>query len=331
MTHPFDYALAVTVSLRRATSILNALGCVKINMDDPIRFAPGPFEARYLAFLETITHLRPSLHRYCSRMTGSILDGEDVVQEALFQAYRKLEAFDDSRPLKPWLFRIAHNQCIDFLRRREVRQEAETAAVAPEFVEPVDPPGPIIGRAVEHLVLALPPKERACVLLKDVFDYSLEEVAELLDSTVGGVKAALNRGPSKLASLPQPSGPARTANPELSHLLRLYVERFNRRDWDGLRELITADARLRVADRFAGPLFDAPYFSRYKRMTIPWRMAVGEVDGQPSVIALRQDNGAWIPHSIVRVDVTDHLIMRVVDYAHCPWVLPATTSVIVEP
>jgi RNA polymerase sigma-70 factor (ECF subfamily) len=202
----------------------------------------------------------------------------------------------------------------------------------PDSVVPADPPGPILDRAVEHLVLALPPKERACVLLKDVFDYSLEEVAELVDSTVGGVKAALNRGRSKLASLPEPSTtPARAANPEMSRLLHLYVERFNQRDWDGLRELITADARLRVADRYAGPLLDAPYFGRYERLTIPWRMAVGEVDGQPAVIALRQDNGGWIPHSIVRVDVTDHLIMRVVDYRHCSWVLPATTSVIVEP
>ena len=52
-------------------------------------------------------------------MTGSVMDGEDVVQEALFEAYRKLDQFDESRPLKPWLFRIAHNRCIDFLRRRE--------------------------------------------------------------------------------------------------------------------------------------------------------------------------------------------------------------------
>jgi DNA-directed RNA polymerase specialized sigma24 family protein len=53
---------------------------------------------------------------------------------------------------------------------------------------------------VEHLVLVLPPKERACVLLKDVFDYSLEEIAELVDSTIGGVKAALNRDRSKLTA-----------------------------------------------------------------------------------------------------------------------------------
>src|SRR5437879_5801780 len=117
--------------------------------------ASGPFEARYLAFLETITNLRPSLHRYCSRMTGSVMDGEDVVQDALFQAYRKLDTFDDSRPLAPWLFRIAHNRCIDFLRRHEVRKEAETAAVVPDRVMPVDPPGLDLGRAVEHLVLTI--------------------------------------------------------------------------------------------------------------------------------------------------------------------------------
>src|SRR5260370_7899736 len=156
-------------------------------MDDSIGIdASGPFEARYLAFLETITHLRPSLHRYCSRMTGSVLDGEDVVQEALFQAYRKLDTFDENRPLSAWLFRIAHNRCIDFLRRRKVRAGAEAAAVGPDSVMPVDPPGPALDRAVEHLVLTLPPKERACVLLKDVFDYTLTDIPELVNSAVAG-------------------------------------------------------------------------------------------------------------------------------------------------
>src|SRR4030081_4115019 len=102
--------------------------------------ASGQFEARYLAFLETITQLRPRLHRYCSRMTGSVVDGEDVVQEALFQAYRKLDTFDDDRPLGPWLFRIAHNRCIDFLRRRGVREEADMAALGPDSITPADPP-----------------------------------------------------------------------------------------------------------------------------------------------------------------------------------------------
>src|SRR6267154_3415722 len=108
-------------------------------MDTPDVDDRGTSHPRYLAFLETITHLRASLHRYCSRMTGSVLDGEDVVQDALFQAYRKLDTFDDDRPLSPWLFRIAHNRCIDFLRSREVRHQAEAAAMEPDSVAPVDP------------------------------------------------------------------------------------------------------------------------------------------------------------------------------------------------
>lgn len=295
-------------------------------MDTPDVDDRGPFDARYVAFLETITHLRASLHRYCSRMTGSVLDGEDVVQDALFQAYRRLDTFDDDRPLSPWLFRIAHNRCIDFLRRREVRQEAEAEAVAPDSVAPVEPPGPALGRAVEYLVLTLPPKERACVLLKDVFDYSLEEIAELVDSTVGGVKAALNRGRSKLAALPDRPPAPHAASVEMVQLLDLYVERFNRRDWDGLRELIADDARLRVADRFGGRLTGSPYFGNYERMAA-WRMAVGEVDGEPAIITLQRGADTWIPRSIVRLEWAGRQIVRIADYTHCPWVLPAARSV----
>jgi RNA polymerase sigma-70 factor (ECF subfamily) len=292
--------------------------------------ASGPFEARYLAFLETITQLRPRLHRYCSRMTGSVMDGEDVVQDALFEAYRKLDQYDDRRPLAPWLFRIAHNRCIDFLRRRGVRVEAETAAMSPESVMPADPPVLGVGRAVEQLVISLPPMERACVLLKDIFDYTLEEIAELVSSTVGGVKAALNRGRLKLAASPKPVTTRREVSPELSRLLHLYVDRFNQRDWEGLRKLISADARLRVADRFVGSLDESPYFGNYERQAVPWRLAVAEVDGELAVVALRQYGGDWRPHSIARLTVIDRHIAHIVDYAHCPWVLSAATAVVVS-
>ena len=59
-------------------------------------------------------------------MVGSIMDGEDVAQESLFEAYQKLHSFDESLPLKPWLFRIAHNRSIDFLRKQKVRGGVET-------------------------------------------------------------------------------------------------------------------------------------------------------------------------------------------------------------
>jgi RNA polymerase sigma-70 factor (ECF subfamily) len=290
--------------------------------------AHGPFDARYLAFLETITQLRPRLHRYCSRMTGSVMDGEDVVQDALFEAYRKLDQYDDSRPLGPWLFRIAHNRCIDFLRRRGVRVEAETTAMGPDSVMPATPSVLGVGRAVEQLVMSLPPKERACILLKDVFDYTLEEIAELVGSTVGGVKAALNRGRSKLAASPEPIKSRREVNAALSRLLHLYVDRFNKRDWDGLRELISADAQLRVVDRFAGPVEKAPYFKNYERQTVPWRLAVAEVDGELVIVALHEHRDEWRPASVARLEVIDQHIVRIVDYAHCAWVLSAATSVV---
>ena len=288
--------------------------------------ASGPVDARYLAFLETISTLRPSMHRYCARMTGSVMDGEDVVQEALIEAYRKMDQFDDSRPLKPWLFRIAHNRCIDFLRRKGVRDEAEAAAAVPEAVLPAEPAVLGLGTAVEHLVISLPPKERACVLLKDVFDYSLEEIAELVDTTVGGVKAALSRGRMKLASSPAPSQPARSANPELQRIMQLYVDHFNRRDWDGVRELISADARLTVADRFAGKFGEAPYFFNYDRWPWPWKLAVGELDGEPVVIILQRGADTWTVYSAIRMNVIDQKIERIADYIHCPWMIPAAAS-----
>jgi len=286
----------------------------------------GPFEARYLAFLETISNLRPSLHRYCARMTGSVMDGEDVVQEALFEAYRKLDKYDETRPIRPWLFRIAHNRCIDFLRRRGVRDEAETTAAMPDVVEPAEP---VLGttKAVEHVVLTLPPKERACVLLKDVFDYSLEEIAELVDSTVGGVKAALNRARTKLAQSPPPTKSAQNVSPELKRVMQLYVERFNRRDWEGVRKLLSDDARLNVAERFAGKFADAPYFFNYDRWSWPWKLALSEVDGEPVVVVLRRGVDTWTPYSVIRLDMVGETVARIVDYIHCPWVLPAATTV----
>jgi hypothetical protein len=110
----------------------------------------------------------------------------------------------------------------------------------PEAIKAVEP---VLGtgKAVEHLVATFPSKERACVLLKDLFD-SLEEIAELVDSAVGGVKGALNRARTKLA-VSAPSAKW-SVSPELKQIMRLYVHRFNRRDWEKVRELTSADARL---------------------------------------------------------------------------------------
>jgi RNA polymerase sigma-70 factor, ECF subfamily len=119
----------------------------------------------------------------------------------------------------------------------------------------------------------------------------------------------------------------RAASPDLTMLLKLYVERFNRRDWDGLRELISADARLQVADRFAGQLANSPYFGQYERLATPWRMAAGRVDGESVVLSLCQDKNTWIVQSFVRLAASKARVVDIVDYAHCPWVLSAASHV----
>jgi len=171
--------------------------------------------------------------------------------------------------------------------------------------------------------------ERACVLLKDVFDYSLEEISELVGSTVGGVKSALNRGRAKLSSQPGKEKNSLPVPPKISKLLQLYVERFNRRDWVGVRELATADARLLVADGFAGRLADSPYFTEYERRADEWQMRLGEVDGESVIIDLRRGKTGWQPHSIIRLEFAGDRVSRIADYVFCPWLLPAAESVVV--
>jgi len=289
----------------------------------------GLFDVRYAAFLETVAHLRERLHRYCTRMTGSALDGEDVMQETLFEIYRKIEMIEDPGALRAWMFRTAHNRCIDFLRGRQTRQRAEASFAIEEIVTTVEPVAKGADRAIERLVIHLPPKERACVLLKDVFDHSLEEIANLVGSTVGGVKAALSRGRAKLAALPS-DAIVRTEpslDLELSKLLNRYVELFNRRDWDGVRALTSADAQLRVSDCFKGPLSESIYFIEYEKGQGNWKMAIGSVDDEIVLLVLHRDESDWKPAYPVRIQAAGGTIRQISDYYACPWLLKAARTV----
>ena len=79
---------------------------------------------------------------------------------------------------------------------------------------------------------------------------------------------------------------------------------------------------LRVADRFAGPLTNAPHFpANHQRLIGAWRLAVGDVDGEPAVILLQRGPDAWAPRSLVHLDITDGRITRIADFWHTPWIL----------
>jgi RNA polymerase sigma-70 factor (ECF subfamily) len=124
-----------------------------------------------------------------------------------------------------------------------------------------------------------------------------------------------------------PRGPT----PQNQEILRLYVERFNRQDWDGLRELISADARLLVADRYAGSFADGGYLGVYSRMGVTWRLALGEVDGESGIVLLQFRDGTWAIEGVIRVEVgTNSRIQRIADYQHCPWLLTAGSIIVGE-
>lgn len=136
---------------------------------------------------------------------------------------------------------------------------------------------------------------------------------------------------SKLESLQGQPAASRVSTPENRQILQLYVSRFNSRDWDGLRELISADARLLVADRYSGSFAAGGYLGVYSRMPVIWRLTLGEVDSGPSVILLHLRNEAWEIAGIIRLDLAaDGRIERVSDYQHCPWTLTAGSIVVRE-
>src|SRR4029453_9924559 len=154
-------------------------------------------------FERLLAELRPKLHRYCARMTGSVIDGEDVLQETLIKA---IEAFPHTGPLanaEGWLFRIAHNTALDFLRRRPRQQGLQTAEEDLEAI--ADPDSEIERRqaaaASLRVLMRLPVGQRSSVILMDVLGHSLEEISEVLDTTVPAVKANLHRGRQRLVEL----------------------------------------------------------------------------------------------------------------------------------
>jgi RNA polymerase sigma-70 factor, ECF subfamily len=258
-------------------------------------------------------------------MSGSALDGEDLVQETLAQAFYSLSSLKDESRLESWLFRIAHNKCVDFLRRERSQREdtvsydeihdGGNSAEAEFFDEPVD-------GALTALVSALPPMERACVLLKDVLDYRLTEIAEIVDSTLGGVKAALHRGRTKLRELHQAPSQVELDRQQ-RRLLEEYIECFNRRDWDALRRLIQADARVEIVGVTEVPALGvgAPYFGNYSALPWEWRLSLARVDGEPQIVHWRKIGTDWVPLSAIRLWWRDGKVTRIRDYVHVEYLL----------
>jgi RNA polymerase sigma-70 factor (ECF subfamily) len=290
-------------------------------MSDP---ATGPADAR-TAFDRLLGELRPKLHRYCARMTGSVIDGEDVVQEALVNA---LEAFGKTGALanpEGWLFRIAHNAALDHLRRRARDQAALSSEDLDMMVDPADPvQDRQVAAASLRTFMRLPVAQRSSVILMDVLGYSLEEIGHVTASSIPAVKAALHRGRTRLRELaqePDDRPPPRLAEPERERLAA-YVERFNARDFDAVRAMLADDVRLELVNRLrlSGRSDVQRYFHNYDRAH-HWHFVVGFVDRRPAILVRDPNNPADPPKYFILLDWRADRLLGIRDFLFAPYAI----------
>jgi RNA polymerase sigma-70 factor, ECF subfamily len=277
----------------------------------------GSVESR-TTFDQLLGELRPKLHRHCARMTGSVIDGEDVVQEALIKA---IEALPNTGPIahpEGWLFRIAHNAALDFLRRR-ARQDAARSEEEPDML--ADPANAADNRLVAttslHTFMRLPVKQRSCVILMDVIGHSLEEVGEVIDSSIPAVKAALNRGRAQLRELAQEPDdrPLPVLTEPQRSLLAAYVDRFNARDFDAIRNMLADEVRLELVNktRMNGKSEVRKYFSNYA-LVHDWLLVPGFVDRRPAILVRDPSDASGAPTYFMLLDWAGSQLIRIIDF-----------------
>jgi RNA polymerase sigma-70 factor, ECF subfamily len=273
-------------------------------------------------FLELVAGVRPELHRYCARMTGSVFDGEDVVQDTLAKAHFALAQMLEPPPLRPWLFRIAHNTAMDFLRRYE-RTHVDVVAEVPERL--VDEPAvadPVLVEAALAVFAELPPVQRSALALKDVLGHTLEETAATMGTTVAAVKAALVRARARIAARAA-ERPTETPPGDVEHLRR-YAELFNTRSWDGLRALLGQEARLDLVSRWQRRGAAAGhYYERYAEVAEleQLRAEPGLVDGVPALAVFRGD--AHHPAYFIVIEWQGGKYTSIRDYRYVPYITQA--------
>ena len=277
------------------------------------------------AFDALLSELRPRLHRYCARMTGSVIDGEDVVQESMLKALEALPKVRSIAQPERWLFRIAHNAALDYLRRR-ARHDAIRSDEDAEMI--VDPANVAADREVAatslHTFMRLPVIQRSSVILMDVLGYSLQEIGEVMESSVPAVKSALHRGRARLRELaqePDDRPPPALAESERSRLAA-YVDRFNARDFDMIRNMLADDVRLDLVARFqaSGRSKVGSYVANYA-LVYDWRFVPGMVDRRPAILVCDSDDPSAKPAYFILLEWRGGDVLAIRDFRYARYAI----------
>ncbi|MFO1109457.1 MAG: sigma-70 family RNA polymerase sigma factor [Bradyrhizobium sp.] len=286
--------------------------------------SPQPVPAS-VDFDRFLAAMRPRLHRYCARMVGSAIDGEDVLQDALVKAVQAFPAAGPLRHPEGWLFRIAHNTSLDFLRRRSrlsaIFSDAEPDMIADE-VDAVT--SRQIASASLRTFMHLPETQRACVILSDVLGCSLGEVCDVMDASLPAVKAALHRGRARLRELA--NEPEDATQPKLSEAeraqLAAYVAHFNARDFEAIRAMIADDVRLELVNRtrMRGKGEVGRYFGNYSGAT-DWRLVSGLVEGRPAILVFDADRHDAPARYFMLLGWDGDKVATIRDFRYAPYVI----------
>jgi RNA polymerase sigma-70 factor (ECF subfamily) len=297
-------------------------------------------------FSDLAEPFRVELLAHCYRMTGSVQDAEDLVQDTYLRAWRSYDRFEHRSSLRTWLYRIATNACINALRHSGRRMlpsglgppsadpaaAPETAGPGTRWIEPLpdamlaaangDPAMIAIGRETVRLALVaslqyLSPRQRAVLILRDVLAWPAAQVAETLDMNVGAVKSLLQRARRRLEEVkPEMGDVLEPSHPEALRLLRQYMDAFERADTAAFERVLRQDAVLEIAGTatwFEGRRACVPYLVDHVVMEPGrWRTLATAANGQPALAPYRRaGDGTYRGFGIGLLTVTGTGIARV--------------------